>query len=155
MAQLTEKGLASLEKLRDYFPEATYPSGRPRFSSIKMRQKYLLLGIEKDPKFLIEQHSILREDWEKLKKQGLIVDTTTEPIYVVEGTDKVLYRGGEEFVKITRPSDSNFRSGQIVSKREFDKIVKAVGEQEGEIPLGQVLPETPEADWDRRTLDAN
>ncbi len=87
MAQLTEKGLASLEKLRDYFPEATYPSGRPRFSSIKMRQRYILLEVEKSPEFLIRPASILRPDWTKAKDQGLIVETTVEPICVVEGTE--------------------------------------------------------------------
>jgi len=130
MAQLTEKGLAKLETLRDYWPP------RPHYSSVKMRQKYLLLEIEKSPKFLIEQHSILRKDWNRLKVQGLIVDTATEPIYVVEGTDKVLHRRGEKFVKVTRPSDSEFRIGQIVPKREFDIEVELVEVQGGEVPLG-------------------
>jgi len=131
MAQLTEKGLAKLETLRDYWPP------RPHYSSVKMRQKYLLLEIEKNPKFLIEQHSILRKDWNRLKDQGLMVDTTIEPIYVVEGTDRPLYRGKtEKFVKITRPSDANYRLGQIVPKQEFDKMVEVVEEEGGEAPLG-------------------
>jgi len=133
MAKLTEKGLAKLETLRDYWPS------KPHYSSVKMRQKYLLKEIEENPKFLIEQHSILRPDWERLKKQGLMVDTTTEPIYTVEGTERVLYRTGEDFVKITRPSDSGYRLGQIVPKREFTDQVRAVEEWGGEIPLGEKL----------------
>jgi len=133
MAQLTEKGLAKLETLRDYWPP------RPHYSSVKMRQKYLLKEIEENPKFLIEQHSILRPDWERLKKQGLIIDTTIEPVYVVEGTEKVLYRTGEDFVKITRPSDSDFRQGQIVPKQEFDRMVEVIEEEGGEVPLGEDL----------------
>lgn len=133
MAELTDKGLARLEILRDYWPE------RKHYSSILMRNKYLLQAIEKNPEFLIEQHSILRPDWERLKKQDLIVDTTSEPIYVVEGTDKVLHREGEEFVKITRPSDSNFREGQIVTRRDFDEMVEAVKDQGGEPPMGGLL----------------
>ena len=132
MAQLTEKGLARLEVLRDYWPS------KPHYSSVKMRQKYLLLEVEKSPKFLIGQHSILRPDWNRLKDQGLIVDDTAEPIYVVEGTNRPLYRGKtERFIKVTRPSDANFRKGQIVPKREFDEMVKAVEEQGGEAPLGE------------------
>lgn len=132
MAELTEKGKASLETLRDYWPE------RKHYSSVLMRRKYLLQEIEKNPEFHVEQHSILRPDWNKLKDGGLITDTTVEPIYVIEGTDKVLYRGKtERFVKITRPSDSNFKDGQIVPKQEFDRMVEAIEEQGGEIPLGE------------------
>lgn len=133
MAELTDKGKASLETLRDYWPE------RKHYSSILMKRKFLLQKVEENPEFLVEQHSILRPDWNRLKDHGLIVDTTTEPVYVVEGTDKVLYRGEEKFVKITRPSDSNFRQGQIVSKREFSEMVEVVEEQGGEIPLGESL----------------
>lgn len=151
MAQLTEKGLAKLETLRDYWPP------KPHYSSVKMRQKYLLGEIEKNPEFLIEQHSILRRDWNRLKDQGLIVDTTVEPIYVVEGTDKVLYRSDlEKFIKVTRPSDAPYRMGQIVPKLSFYEMVEAVEKEGGEAPLGEELregeelPESPEADWDRR-----
>lgn len=133
MAELTEKGKASLETLRDYWPE------RRHYSSVLMRRKYLLQEIEKNPEFLIEQHSILRPDWNKLKDQGYITDTTTEPVYVVEGTDKVLYRGREPFIKVTRPSDSGFRLGQIVRKREFDEVVEGIKEAGGEVPLGEKI----------------
>ena len=133
MAELTEKGKTKLEILRDYWPP------KPHYSSVKMRQKYLLKEIEENPKFLVEQHSILRPDWERLKKQGLIVDTTVEPIYVVEGTDKVLYREGEKFVKVTRPSDADYRLGQLVSKREFDVMVEAIEREAREPPLGEDL----------------
>ena len=136
MAQLTEKGLAKLETLRDYWPS------RPHYSSVKMRQKHLLQEIEKSPKFLIRQHSILRPDWNRLKDQGLIIDTTVEPVYVVEGTDRPLYRGrSEEFLKITRASDSDFREGQIVSREEFGRMVEGIEEQGGEVPLGEDIGE--------------
>ena len=133
MAKLTGKGLTKLETLRDYWP----PKGKG--ASAKMTQKYLLLKVEEGPEFHIEQHSMLRPDWNRLKDQGLIVDSTVEHIYVVEGTDKVLYREGEEFVKVTRPSDANYRSGQIVPKQEFDRMVEAITDQGGEPPLSEDL----------------
>lgn len=134
MAKLTEKGLTKLETLRDYWPP------KPRYSSVKMRMKYLLKEIEKNPDFHIEQHSILRPDWNRLKDQGLIVDTTDEPIYVVEGTDKVLYRSDlEKFIKVTRPSDSEYKTGQIVPKLSFDEMVEAIEREGGEPPLGEDL----------------
>lgn len=133
MAELTEKGLASLETLRDYWPE------RRHYSSVLMRRKYLLQEIEKNPEFLIEQHSILRTDWERLKKQGLIVDTTTESTIVVEGIERPLCEVVEEFVKVTRPSDSDYRMGQIVPKLEFDEMVEAIEKEGGEPPMGGIL----------------
>ena len=134
MAQLTEKGLAKLETLRDYWP----PRGQG--ASAKVIQRYLLLKVEEGPEFHIDQHSMLRPDWNRLKDQGLMVDTTVEPIYVIEGTDRPLYRGKtEKFVKITRPSDANYRLGQIVPKQEFDEMVQEVEKEGGEIPLGEDL----------------
>lgn len=136
MAQLTEKGLAKLETLRDYWPP------RPHYSSVKMRQKYLLGEISKTPEFRIGQYSILRPDWNRLKGQGLITDATVEPVYVVEGTDRPLYRGrSEEFLKITRASDSDFREGQIVSREEFSRMVEGIEERGGEVPLGEDIGE--------------
>ena len=134
MAELTEKGLAKLETLRDYWPP------KPHYSSVKMRQKYLLKEIEKNPEFVIDRRSILRPDWNRLKDQGLILDTSVEPSHVIEGIDRPLYIGeGEKFIKITRPSDSNFRSGQIVSELDFRAMVEAIREQGGEPPLGEDL----------------
>ena len=95
MAHLTEKGLAKLETLRDLsnsylsFSHSTPPS---KFSSVKMHMKYLLQEIEKNSEFYIEQHSILRPDWNRLKDQRLIIDTSSEPTYVIEGTNRPLYR---------------------------------------------------------------
>ena len=134
MAKLTDKGLAKLETLRDYWP----PRGKG--ASAKMTQRYLLLKVEDSPEFIIDQHSMLRPDWNRLKDQGLIIDATVEPIYVIEGTDRPLHRGKtEKFVKTTRPSDANYRLGQIVPKQDFDRMVEAVTEQGGEPPLGEDL----------------
>ncbi len=72
MADITGKGLTKLEKIRDYFP----PEGQ--YSSVKMRQKYLLQEVQKDPNFSIEPSSILRPDWDKLVGQGLITDSSYE-----------------------------------------------------------------------------
>ena len=78
MAKLTGKGLTKLETLRDYWPP------RPHFSSVKMRQKYLLREIEKDPGFYIEQHSILRKDWNRLKQvMDAIEDLLPDKIKIV------------------------------------------------------------------------
>ena len=82
MAKLTDKGLAKLETLRDYWP----PRGRG--ASAKTTLRYLLLKVEDSPEFIIDQHSMLRPDWNRLKDQGLIIDATVEPIYVIEGTDR-------------------------------------------------------------------
>jgi len=94
MAVLTGKGLAKLEILRDYWPPEREPGKRYRFSHNKMRQKYLLSEVEKSPKFIVEQHSILRPDWDYLKAKGLIEDTTVEPTYIIQGDDtyRPLYR---------------------------------------------------------------
>ena len=72
MAQLTEKGLAKLETLRDYSAPPTDPA-----SYAKLCMKYLLQEIEKNFEFYIKQHSTLRPDWDKLKDQRLIIDTSS------------------------------------------------------------------------------
>lgn len=89
MAILTERGLAKLDILRDYWPPQHDPPKR-RISSVKMRQKYLLLEVEKSPTFHIDQHSILRPDWNRLRDRGLI-DTNPETPIVIESTDRSLY----------------------------------------------------------------
>lgn len=78
MAELTGKGLTKLEKVQDYFP----PKGR--VYSLKMRQKYLLQEVYKDSNFSIDPSSILRLDWNKLIDQGLITDSPTEEVCVID-----------------------------------------------------------------------
>ncbi len=78
MVELTGKGLTRLEKIQDYFP----PKGQAY--SLKMRQKYLLQEVYKDPNFSIDPSSILRNDWNKLVDQGLIVEASTEEVCVID-----------------------------------------------------------------------
>ena len=78
MTKLTGKGLTRLEKIGDYFP----PEGQ--HYSIKMRQKYLLQEVQKDPNFSIEPSSILRPDWDKLVDQGLITESSYEEECILE-----------------------------------------------------------------------
>ncbi len=89
MARLTEIGLARLDSLRDYSPD---PQKRGRVSNFRMRDKYLLSEVEKDSEFHIEQHSVLRSDWNKLIKKGWIEDLPFEHTMVIIGTDRPLYR---------------------------------------------------------------
>ena len=48
-----------------------------------------------------------------------------------------------ELVRVTRPSDSWFRPGQIVTKQEFERAIAWVKEQGGEPPLGEPVKGEP------------
>ena len=67
MVYLTIKGEKRLEDLKDYFPPPY------QYSSIKMRTKYILDSVTKNPKFYIEPSSILRPDWNRCINQDLMI----------------------------------------------------------------------------------
>lgn len=58
-------------------------------------------------------------------------------------------------VKITRPSDSPFKCGDVVSEGTYAEMVYLIWDQGGEIPLGAptVAPRTPTSEDVQKWLE--
>ena len=93
MASLTPKGIDRLIKLEKW--QRNFDPHVKRFTTSvnnRLTQYHLLEQIEENPIFVVEQHSMFRPDWNTLKAKGYIIDSTREPIYVIEGNERLLHR---------------------------------------------------------------